>query len=144
VRRLQETVMENLAQTNTLTASDLFSDSTGSTSMLELGQPRYSRRITDKVLAAFNHAYVLEEIELAQKLWEALVLAEEASLRQHSRRRPNQSIELAEKWVGLVDARQKHQKIAKDPAQSATPEADEAYADMRMAYRAWMEQFDEA
>ena len=134
--------MENLTQTNTLMASDLFSDGSSSTSMLELGQPHYSRRITDKVLAAFNHAYVLEEIELAQKLWEALVLAEEASLRQHSRRRPNQSIELAEKWVALVDARHRHQKITKDPALSTTPEADEAYADMRMAYRSWMEQFD--
>ena len=136
--------MENLNQTNALSASDLFSDSTGSVSMLELGQPRYSRRITDKVLAAFNHAYVLEEIELAQKLWDALVLAEEASLRQHSRRRPNQAIELAEKWVALVDARHRHQKFAKDPALSSTPEAEDAYADMRMAYRAWMEQFDEA
>ena len=136
--------METQTQSNVLMASELFSDSSNNTSMLELGQPRYSRRITDKVLAAFNHAYVLEEIELAQKLWEALVLAEEVSLRQHSRRRPNQAIELAERWVELVDSRSKYQKLSKDPALAASPEAEEAYADMRMAYRAWMEQFDES
>lgn len=134
--------MDTQAQTHALTASELFSDTSNNASMLELGQPRYSRRITDKVLAAFNHAYVLEEIELAQKLWEALVLAEEVSLRQHSRRRPNQAIELAERWVELVDARSRYQKLSKDPVTAATPEAEEAYADMRIAYRAWMEQFD--
>lgn len=130
-------------EAQSILASDLFSDGVSGTSLLELGQPRYSRRITDKVLAAFNHAYVLDELDLAQKLWEALVLAEEASLRQNSRRRPNQAIELAEKWVALVDARRTYQDMAKDPAIASSPEAEEAYAQMRAAYRAWMEQFDE-
>lgn len=126
-----------------LLASDLFSDTDSSTSLLELGQPRYNRRITDKVLAAFNHAYVLDELELAQKLWEALILAEEASLRQDTRRAPNQAIALAERWVKLVDARRKHQQMAADPKLASTPEAEDAHRHMRESYRAWMEQFDE-
>ena len=36
------------------------------------GAPRYNRRLSDKILAAFNHAYAVGEIEIASRLREVL------------------------------------------------------------------------
>ena len=38
----------------------------------DIGMPRYNRRLSDKVLAAFNHAYAVGEIEVAASLREIL------------------------------------------------------------------------
>ena len=36
------------------------------------GLPRYIRRLTDKVLSAFNHAYAVGELEAAERLRDTL------------------------------------------------------------------------
>ena len=34
--------------------------------LIDAGVPRYNRRLTDKVLAAFNHAYAMGEMRLTR------------------------------------------------------------------------------
>ena len=38
----------------------------------DTGLPRYNRRLSDKILAAFNHAYAAGEIEIASRIRETL------------------------------------------------------------------------
>lgn len=109
--------------------SDLFADS---------GLPKYNRRLTDKILAAFNHAYSMGETELADMLWNSLVASEKISQRQHARRRPNQAIELAAKWIAFVDARNHYRALSDGDNSATTSEASQAFQAMKTAYLAWV------
>ena len=97
--------------------------------------PRHGRRLADKLLAAFNHAYAMGEKQLARALWDCLLQAEE--LGQHFNRRPaNEALELAADWIAFVDARDRYREASKSPVRSPD-EASEAYRAMRSAYQSW-------
>src|SRR5512141_2876572 len=66
---------ETMAEGTPINAAQLFSDD-ASEFFIDAGVPRYNRRLTDKILAAFNHAYAMGEMDLARNLWECLVAAE--------------------------------------------------------------------
>lgn len=117
-----------------INASQLFSDD-ASEFFIDAGVPRYNRRLTDKILAAFNHAYAMGEMDLARNLWECLVAAEKLG-QQYQRRRPNQALDLAAEWVAFVDARDRYREVSRTP-QTAAEEASDAFRSMRDAYQSW-------
>ena len=124
-----------MADGTPINASQLFSDD-ASEFFIDAGVPRYNRRLTDKVLAAFNHAYAMGEMDLARSLWECLVAAEKLGQQQHHRRRPNQALDLAAEWVAFVDARDRYREVSRTP-QTAGDEASDAFRSMRDAYQSW-------
>ena len=124
-----------------ISASQLFSDD-ASEFFIDAGVPRYNRRLTDKVLAAFNHAYAMGEMDLARSLWECLVQAEKLSQANHGRRRPNQALDLAAEWVAFVDARDRYREVSRathSPQAQQAPAEDpsDAFRSMRDAYQSW-------
>ncbi len=104
----------------------------------DAGLPKYNRRLTDKILAAFNHAYSMGETDLADMLWNSLVAAEKVSQKQHARRRPNQAIELAAKWIAFVDARNRYRALSDGDKGATTADAGPAFQTMKAAYLAWI------
>jgi hypothetical protein len=129
-----------------ISAAQLFSDD-ASEFFIDAGVPRYNRRLTDKILAAFNHAYAMGEMDLARNLWECLVQAEKLGQVAHTRRRPNQALDLAAEWVAFVDARDRYREVsrapqshAQSPSQSQSPseDASDAFRNMRDAYQSWL------
>ena len=118
----------------TINAFELFSDD-ASEFFTDAGAPRNGRRLTDKVLAAFNHAYAMGEKQLARSLWDCLVRAEK--LGQHFNRRPaNEALELAAEWIAFIDARDRHHAVSRDPMRSMD-EVSETQRAMRSAYQSW-------
>jgi hypothetical protein len=124
-----------MAEGTPINASQLFSDD-ASEFFIDAGVPRYNRRLTDKILAAFNHAYAMGEMDLARSLWECLVAAEKLGQQFHQRRRPNQALDLAAEWVAFVDARDRYREVSRTP-QTAAEEASDAFRTMRDAYQSW-------
>jgi hypothetical protein len=121
-----------------INASQLFSDD-ASEFFIDAGVPRYNRRLTDKILAAFNHAYAMGEMDLARNLWECLVAAEKLGQINHGRRRPNQALDLAAEWVAFVDARDRYREVSRTPQPPQSPAEDpsDAFRNMRDAYQSW-------
>lgn len=74
-----------------------------------LGDPVHRRRLTDKILAAFNHAYAVGEFDIAQRLRSALAAAEEKTDLQQPERRARAASEQATLWVAYVEARNAYQ-----------------------------------
>jgi hypothetical protein len=123
-----------MPESTSISASQLFSDD-ASEFFIDAGVPRYNRRLTDKILAAFNHAYAMGEVDLARALWDCLVTAERGG--QHMlRRRPNQALDLAAEWVAFVDARDRYREASRKPRANAD-EASRAFRTMRDAYQSW-------
>jgi hypothetical protein len=119
---------------NAISASQLFSDD-ASEFFIDAGVPRHNRRLTDKVLAAFNHAYAAGEMDLARALWDCLVTAEKLG-HPYARRTPNQTLDLAAEWVAFVDARDRYRDVSR--ASKGRPEdASDAFRTMRDAYQTW-------
>lgn len=124
-----------MAEGRAIEAAQLFSDD-GGDGFVDAGLPRYSRRLTDKILAAFNHAYSMGELDIARSLWECLVAAEKIGVQQYPRRRPNQALDLAGEWVAFVDARDRYRDLNR--ADETDPgDAAEAFRTMREAHKAW-------
>lgn len=99
------------------------------------GSLEINRRLSDKVLAAFNHAYGVGETDIADQLKGVLRLAEARRPRGDQRSRYD-AIEHADLWVGFVDARDNYKKLI--DGKSARPaELDSAMSAMKVAYRAW-------
>lgn len=124
-----------MAEGTPIKASQLFSDD-ASEFFIDAGVPRYNRRLTDKILAAFNHAYAMGEMDLARSLWECMVAAEKLG-KQYHRRRPNQAVDLAAEWVAFVDARDRYREVSRT-TESDPAEASEAFRAMRDAYQSWV------
>jgi hypothetical protein len=123
-----------MAEGTPINAAQLFSDD-ASEFFIDAGVPRYNRRLTDKILAAFNHAYAMGEMDLARDLWECLVAAEKLGQQMH-RRRPNQALDLAAEWVAFVDARDRYREVSRTP-QAPSEHASDAFRTMRDAYQSW-------
>lgn len=101
------------------------------------GLPAYSRRLTDKILAAFNHAYSLGEKPIAEQLRAALAVAEEQALLGGGKdRRGTTAVAQAELWAAFVDARDAYNAFCEE--RPLEPEqAKAAYDKMEQAFRDW-------
>src|SRR5690606_5061814 len=80
------------------------------TEFSKLGLPEFDRRLTDKILAAFNHAYAVGEVEVARRLHTVLALAEghergRVLAASGMERRGNGALAQADLWVAYVEAR---------------------------------------
>jgi hypothetical protein len=104
--------------------------------IVDAGVPEYNRRLTDKILDAFTHAYSIGETEIAQRLRAILVDVEEQGMRRYPGRRGNEAEEQAEYWVRFVEARDIYRRIS----QSSRAEPDQisvALEQMKEAYKHW-------
>lgn len=105
------------------------------------GMPGFDRRLTDKILAAFNHAYALGAIEIAHRLHAVLALAEDherrrLDTRDGAERRGNDAVDQAGLWVAYVEARNSYQAGCRSNG-DGTDEAKAAFDAMKRAYRRW-------
>jgi hypothetical protein len=102
------------------------------------GAPRYNRRLGDKVLAAFNHAYATGAIELAAQLREILARIEADRGEDHGERRySSTTLGQADLWMSFVEARNDFQ-AACSAGDAGLPAADAALAAMKSAYDSWL------
>jgi len=102
-----------------------------------VGKPAYDRRLADKVLAAFNHAYAVGAHDVAATLRAVLADVEAAdAARYDQRRNPHQATDQADRWVAFVEARNRYRKAVQDP-DGAPDEVERAMAAMKQAYRSW-------
>ena len=105
--------------------------------MEQTGQNRdVQRRLSDKILAAFNHAYSIGENEIAKQLKAALASNEKQTGPYNEMRKSYDPLGEAERWVGFVNMRNKYrtacEKNDNDPnAVAALLES------MKDAYRLW-------
>ena len=103
---------------------------------VEVGVPEYNRRLTDKILDAFTHAYSIGETDVAERLRAILVEVEEAGARRYPNGRTNAAAEQADYWCRFVEARDVYRKIT----QSSRAEPDQisaALEQMKEAYKHW-------
>lgn len=111
------------------------------------GKPKFDRRLSDKILAAYNHAYAADEVELADKL---RVLLEEAERKEVFRcgrpgtsvldvpvRRSSSSVQQGRLWSQFVDARQRYISLSIREKSSAE-ELKSASDAMRLSYARWV------
>ena len=96
----------------------------------DLGEPRYSRRLSDKILAAFTHAYSLGRIDLADRLMDALRHCNEAD----DVNRSDEALERAKLWMLFVQARNLYNEI-KNSNGEESDEVHEALLAMNVVHR---------
>jgi hypothetical protein len=103
---------------------------------VEFGLPPYDRRLTDKILAAFNHAYASGERGVAAVLRRALKEAIRAAEGRPGAPRTPDPLHQADLWVAFVDARESYRRTseAEVPDREAVELARDA---MIEAYKRW-------
>ncbi len=94
------------------------------------------RRLSDKILSAFNHAYAVGENEIAGKLKNALKANEEKRGDPRDPRAGYDPLGQAEKWIAFVEARNAY-KSATANSNEDSPKVIEALEEMKDAYRLW-------
>ena len=110
------------------------------------GKPKFDRRLSDKILSAYNHAYAADDVELANKL---RVLLEEADGKEISHcerpgtsvldmpiRRNTNAVHQAHLWSQFVDASQGYISLS-IRANSSANQVKEAFDRMRLSYARW-------
>jgi hypothetical protein len=106
----------------------------------DLGEGLYNRRLTDKILAAFNHAYATGAFEVASILRSALAksVGQPPELESDTgERRSSGALGQADLWVRYVNARNAF-RAATDPESGAgSATVDMALDRMKDAYRRW-------
>ena len=105
---------------------------------IDCSAPRHeiTRRLSDKILTAFNHAYSIGENEIADKLRDVLACNEKNSRVEVEQRGKFDPIGQADLWVEFIEARNRYKKVSdhRKPRREATDTALEA---MKDAYRRW-------
>jgi hypothetical protein len=101
----------------------------------DLGMPEYDRRLTDKLLAAFDHAYAIGAHEIAARLRSILADVDEAERAAHDRRRDTALVP-ADLWVAFVEARGAYDRIVVDKS-AGERAVESALENMKEAYRRW-------
>ncbi len=103
----------------------------------ETGVPANSRRLSDKVLAAFNHAYAVGEIDVAAQLREILAKLERDRVVTYSERKATPvALGHADLWVEFVEARNDYRMACEDETLDA--EGLARFLDkMKHAYQSW-------
>jgi hypothetical protein len=101
----------------------------------QLGAPGFDRRLSDKILAAFNHAYASGAIKAANRLKAVLADVDTVERAAHERRQSS-AIARADLWVAFVEARNRYNTLSgvKDVK---TSEMEAALEQMKDAYRLW-------
>ncbi len=100
------------------------------------GTPKHDRRLSDKILAAFGHAYAEGALGVAAVLRRALEEAEGVLHGAPAERRAGGALVQADLWVAFVDSRDAFRRASAAPAPD--PEAlEQARAEMMEAYKAW-------
>jgi hypothetical protein len=99
------------------------------------GAPGYDRRLSDKILAAFNHAYASGAVKTAQHLKSVLADVEGQERAEHNRRSLG-AVDRADLWVTFVEARNRYNALS-DGKTAAPARIDAAMEEMKDAYRAW-------
>ncbi len=103
----------------------------------ETGMPPRNRRLSDKVLAAFNHAYAVGEIEVASNLREILAKLERDRVIAHSQRQATPvALSHADLWVEFVEARNDYRMACDDSSLDPTAVAN-ILERMKDAYQRW-------
>ena len=98
--------------------------------------PKHDRRLSDKILAAFAHAYEVGELGIAATLRRALEESELRGCETHPERRHSDMLQQADLLVEFVDARAAY-KRANERTPSDPEEVDLATREMIDAYRRW-------
>ncbi len=100
--------------------------------------PRHeiTRRLSDKILTAFNHAYSIGENEIADKLREVLACNEKNSRVEVEQRGKFDPIGQADLWVAFIEARNRYKKVS-DHRKPQRETTDMALETMKEAYRRW-------
>ena len=98
--------------------------------------PKYDRRLSDKIMAAFAHAYEVGELGIAATLRRALEEAELRGSETHPERRSSDTLHQADLLVEFVDAREAY-KRANEREPADPEEVDLATREMLEAYRRW-------
>ncbi len=94
------------------------------------------RRLSDKILSAFSHAYAVGESEIAKQLKTALEANEQRRGDEIKSRAEYDPLGQAEKWVLFVEARNAY-KIICNTHQEDSPKALGVLEEMKSAYRLW-------
>ena len=99
----------------------------------------YNRRLADKILSAFNHAYAIGAGGIADSLRQALVQVQEQRAADAANdRRGGDYLEQAGLWVRFVDARNAYND-ALARGETAPEGVQRLLAAMRAAYQRWSE-----
>jgi hypothetical protein len=104
--------------------------------VVSTGTPKHDRRLSDKILAAFGHAYAEGALGVAAVLRRALEEAERPLHGAPAERRAGDALVQADLWVAFVDSRDAFRRAS--AAQAPDSEAlEQARAEMMEAYKAW-------
>ncbi len=108
--------------------------------VVSTGTPKHDRRLSDKILAAFGHAYAEGALGVAAVLRRALEEAQGTFHGAPAERRAHsgyvRALVQADLWVAFVDSRDAFRRAS--AAQAPDLEAlEQARAEMMDAYKAW-------
>lgn len=99
------------------------------------GKLEYDQRLSDKILAAFNHAYASGAHKVAGRLRNVLADVESNERGSHDRRSAG-AVSQADLWIGFIEARNDYNALV--GSIDAQPEKVEvALETMKEAYRVW-------
>ncbi len=114
------------------------SNGTIASPVIDCSAPRHeiTRRLSDKILTAFNHAYAIGETDIADKLRDVLAFNENSSRVEVEQRGNFDPLGRADLWVAFVEARNRYKKVCshRSAQDGATNKALET---MKDAYRSW-------
>lgn len=99
------------------------------------GTLEITRRLSDKVLAAFNHAYATGEVEVAEKL-RAVLQVTESKRPRGDKRGGYDAVVHADLWIAFVEARDAYKVLCEKKGGNAS-DLNVAQDSMKKAYRAW-------
>ena len=112
-------------------------DQDGSDLLNLVGVPEFNRRLTDKILAAFNHAYSVGETAIAAQLRAVLAECEARCGPSGADRRASRALARADLWIEFVRARDAYRAAARQqPGADPVTVAGSLHA-MKEAYRRW-------
>jgi hypothetical protein len=104
--------------------------------IVSIGTPKHDRRLSDKILAAFSHAYAEGAPAGAAILRRALEEAERDNRATGARRRLGGALAQADLWMAFVEARDLFRR-ASDAAAPDPEELERSRAEMMDAYKRW-------
>ncbi len=104
--------------------------------VVTVGTPKHDRRLSDKILSAFNHAYGEGALGVAAVLRRALEEAEGTCHGAATERRAGGALVQADLWVDFIEARDALRRAVAG-ASSDPEEIEHARADMMDAYKRW-------
>ncbi len=108
----------------------------GSELFEDVGVPDFNRRLTDKILSAFNHAYSVGEVKIAEQLRAILINAEGTARGDKPARQNGHAAKQAELWMKFVEARGRYRPLAQAEAIDALSMST-ALEEMKEAYKDW-------